>query len=129
MELRGQGGNSYAHPRVFSLSGSFSRTELYQAASGLLTLVGIFVALREAFPEAISDLGFRCLVYALYPLWGIALGKRSRDFGTTFTYGMLIGMVFPVIGVVFLYQEGEKYRRSQAAQAAAPGGESSGHPR
>jgi len=34
-----------------------------------------------------------------------ALGKRSRDLGTTFTYGMLMGMISPVIGIVFLFQE------------------------
>lgn len=61
------------------------------------------------------------MIYALYPIWGAALGKRSRDLGTTFTYGMIIGMIFPVIGVVFLFQAGKKAQtKNDAEPAAAP---------
>ena len=76
-----------------------------------LVLFGVavcFAGLRENFPEMISEGGYKMMVCGLYPIWGIALGKRSRDLGTTFTYGMVIGMIFPVMGIVFLFQEGKK---------------------
>jgi hypothetical protein len=101
----------------FSTTGSFSRAELAHVLSTLLTIAGIFAALRESFPDEISEEGYRLLFYLLYPVWGIALGKRSRDLGTTFTYGMIIGSIFPVMGVVFLFQEGKKSRQQQAEQA------------
>jgi len=102
----------------FSLSGSFSRTELAIASSALLAVAVMFAALRQNFPETVSEGGYRWLFYVLYPIWGIALGKRSRDLGTTFTYGMIIGLLFPFMGVLFLFQAGEKYRRSNANQQA-----------
>jgi len=54
----------------------------------------------------------------LYTIWGMALGKRSRDLGTTFTYGMVVGMLFPVIGVVFLFQKGKKEKEEELARVA-----------
>jgi uncharacterized protein len=98
----------------FSLSGSFSRTELAIAFVALLAVAVAFPALRQNFPEAVSESGYSWLFPLLYPIWGVALGKRSRDLGTTFTYGMIIGLIFPFMGVVFLFQAGEKYRRSNA---------------
>ena len=101
-----------------SLSGSFSRTELLVATVGLLGGAIGFANLRERFPESISAGAYEGMIYALYPIWGIALGKRSRDLGTTFTYGMIIGMIFPLIGIVFLFQAGKK---AQATKLAADG--------
>jgi hypothetical protein len=101
-----------------SLSGSFSRSELAAVTAVLFVIVVLLVRLREIFPNAISETAHNCLIYSLYPIWGIALGKRSRDLGTTFTYGMIIGMIFPIIGVVFLFQPGEKFRKSMSEAGA-----------
>jgi drug/metabolite transporter (DMT)-like permease len=101
-----------------SPSGSFSRSELVAAMAVLLAVGGVFAALRQVFPNVISEGGYNGLIYALYPIWGMALGKRSRDLGTTFSYGMIIGMIFPIIGVVFLFQPGEKFRKWTAERQA-----------
>ena len=92
----------------FSPKGAYSRGELLLATVVLLTLAILFAQLRIHNPGTISDGTYRLMIYSLYPIWGAALGKRSRDLGTTFTYGMLIGMIFPVMGVVFLFQRGKK---------------------
>ena len=103
-----------------SLSGSFSRAELL-LATGVLVAISIFFAvLRTMFPETISEEGYRWMVFALYPIWGVALGKRSRDLGTTFTYGMILGMIFPVIGIVFLFQSGKKEKSPVRTEAGPP---------
>jgi len=94
----------------FSLSGSFSRTELLLAILMLMALAVIFASIRRNYPEGVADGAYKAMVFALYPIWGVALGKRSRDIGTTFTYGMIIGMLFPVIGIVFLFQAGKKFQ-------------------
>ena len=76
-----------------------------------MSLVGLAISyaiINNAFPWLVSNFTYVLATYALYPVWGMALGKRSRDLGTTFTYGMLIGMVFPIIGIVFLFQKGVK---------------------
>jgi hypothetical protein len=91
-----------------SLSGSFSRIELLVASLTLLGVAICFANLRAAYPDSISPGTYKAMIYSLYPLWGVAIGKRSRDLGTTFTYGMIIGMIFPVIGIVFLFQAGKK---------------------
>jgi uncharacterized membrane protein YhaH (DUF805 family) len=98
----------------FSLSGSFSRAELWVAAFGLFALAVLIVALAQACPDPVSRGGYTNLIFFLYPIWGAALGKRSRDLGSTFSYGMIIGMFIPVIGLLFLFQAGEKYRKSKA---------------
>ena len=74
-----------------------------------------FSSLRDAYPDCISARTHKVMMYSLYPLWGGALGKRSRDLGTTFAYGMLIGMIFPVIGVLFLFQAGRKAQTKKEA--------------
>lgn len=94
----------------FSFSGSFSRAELAIATAVvaiLFVLSPIFVWL---LPTNISLWGFLILKALLYTIWGTALGKRSRDLGTTFTYGMVVGMLFPIIGIVFLFQKGAKHK-------------------
>jgi len=107
----------------FSLSGSFSRTELLVATVALYGIATCFETLRVDFPESISAGYYKVMIYSLYPIWGIALGKRSRDLGTTFTYGMLIGMVFPLLGVVFLFQAGKKAQTTkEAEQVMTPNG-------
>ena len=103
-----------------SFSGSFSRIELLTATLILLAIAVFLAALRNVFPETISEDGYRWMVYALYPIWGAALGKRSRDLGTTFTYGMIIGMIFPVMGIVFLFQAGKKAKSSIRTETGAP---------
>ena len=94
----------------FSLSGSFSRRELALALGILLSAAILLVTLRANFPELISETAYRCLFLSLYPIWGIALGKRSRDLGTTFTYGLILGTLIPIIGLLFLFQAGQKSR-------------------
>lgn len=91
-----------------SLSGAYSRSELLFATVLLLCVAVIFAELRMHYPSSISEETYKWMIVSLYPIWGIALGKRSRDLGTTFTYGMIIGMIFPVIGIVFLFQSGKK---------------------
>lgn len=102
----------------FSLSGSFSRIELLVATITLMAIGNGLAFLRDAHPELISTASYNLMIYALYPIWGAALGKRSRDLGTTFTYGMLIGMIFPVIGIVFLFQAGQKAKSEKRAEEA-----------
>ena len=104
-----------------SVSGSFSRIELLVATLALLGIAICFASLRDAYPDSISAGAYKAMIYSLYPIWGAALGKRSRDLGTTFTYGMIIGMIFPVIGFVFLFQAGKKDQaKNEAEQAIAP---------
>ncbi|MFT4175922.1 MAG: hypothetical protein QM627_04640 [Luteolibacter sp.] len=100
-----------------SPSGSFSRIELLIATS-ILIFLAVVISIIAAFSQAPAVSLF---IYCLYPIWGIALGKRSRDLGTTFTYGMIIGMIFPIIGLIFLFQPGAKanFRTSQAEHADA----------
>ncbi len=89
----------------------------------LLGLLGVGAALHgvhEAFPAVLSLYWQKMLDGVLYTIWGGALGKRSRDLGTTFTYGMLVGMLVPVIGVVFLFQEGKKEKDQARERAARP---------
>lgn len=100
-----------------SFSGSFSRIELLIATLALISLGVCFATLRLHFPDTLSDSVYRMMIYALYPIWGAALGKRSRDLGTTFTYGMIIGMIFPVIGLIFLFQAGKKSRITEPDDA------------
>jgi len=93
-----------------SPSGSFSRVELLIATVVLLGIgIGLSV-LHLLFPAALSALGLTVARWGLYLIWGGALGKRSRDLGTTFTYGMVVGVLFPVLGLIFLFQEGAKGR-------------------
>jgi len=98
-------------PRVrefVSPSGSFSRVELLIATVILLGIgIGLSV-LHLLFPAVLSALGLTVARWGLYLIWGGALGKRSRDLGTTFTYGMVVGVLFPVLGLIFLFQEGAK---------------------
>jgi hypothetical protein len=101
-----------------SLSGSFSRTEFAIALGVIFSMAVVFAALKDIFPETISYGTYEIMVWSLYPVWGMATGKRSRDLGTTFTYGMLVGMFFPVIAIVFLFQAGEKYKRAQTPRNA-----------
>jgi len=106
----------------FSGNGSFSRKELLIAALALFAIFAGLHQLQERFPEILPLGWMKTINGLLYTIWGAALGKRSRDLGTTFTYGMVIGMIFPVIGVVFLFQSGKKEKEEQAqarAQAKA----------
>jgi hypothetical protein len=98
-----------------SPSGSFSRVELLIAT---VILLAIGVGLSVLFPLVLSAPMPTLVIYGLYLIWGAALGKRSRDLGTTFTYGMLVGALFPIIGLVFLFQEGAKGRASRSLSAA-----------
>ncbi|MES2924799.1 MAG: hypothetical protein V4819_24810 [Verrucomicrobiota bacterium] len=93
-----------------SFSGSFSRAELLVATLSLAFLTITISAIHESFPTLISQSASIVLKYSLYPIWGAALGKRSRDLGTTFTYGMIVGMIFPILGLIFLFQPGTKAR-------------------
>ena len=97
-----------------SPSGSFSRVELLIAT---VVLLAIGVGLSALFPAVLSALALTLAKYGLYLIWGAALGKRSRDLGTTFTYGMLVGVLFPVLGIIFLFQEGAKARASRSLSA------------
>ena len=100
--------------QYFSLSGSFSRTELLIAFLALLAaFVGLLI-IREQLFEHLNGWPFTIAKFLIYIVWGMALGKRSRDLGTTFTYGMIIGCLFPVIGFIFLFQDGKKYKASRA---------------
>lgn len=106
----------------FSLSGSFSRREL-ALALGILLLVGVaLVAMGANFPNLFPRDVYNWLSLSLYLVWGIALGKRSRDLGTTFTYGLLVGSLFPFIGILFLFQGGKKSRerKSTASTLLSP---------
>lgn len=94
--------------RFISLKGTFSRGELL-----LVTLMLVILAFAISFVSANSESWEVSMISslmfgALYFIWGVALGKRSRDLGATFTYGMIIGMIFPVMGLVFLFQPGAK---------------------
>lgn len=100
-----------------SPSGSFSRGELLIATLVLLAIGILLSNLSRAFPEILSGPVVLGLRYGLYGVWGVALGKRSRDLGTTFTYGMIVGLLFPVIGLVFLFQEGAKERAKKSSPA------------
>ena len=94
----------------FSLSGSFSRTELLIAT---LVLGGLFLLRGELLSMAPKGMFSSVLVFfpfILYLLWGVAIGKRSRDLGTTFTYGMVVGMLFAILGIIFLFQDGAKFK-------------------
>jgi hypothetical protein len=88
--------------------------------ASLLGEMNLFVAL-EKDTQKLVDLAWEQLEnaqrvsllisgYSLYPIWGAALGKHSRDLGTTFTYGMLMGMISPIIRIVFLFQE-KKFKK------------------
>ena len=97
----------------FSLSGSFSRTELLIAT---LVLGGLYLLggqLLSTVPKGMFSSVLVSFPFTLYPLWGIAIGKRSRDLGTTFTYGMVVGMLFPIMGIIFLFQAGAKFKASR----------------
>lgn len=96
-----------------SPSGSFSRVELLIATVVLLAIAVGLSALHRAFPSVLSAPVLTVVKYGLYLIWGVALGKRSRDLGTTFTYGMLVGVLFPVLGIIFLFQEGAKARAAR----------------
>lgn len=98
-----------------SPSGSFSRVELLMAT---VILLAIGVGLSVLFPVVLSAPMPAVAKYGLYLVWGAALGKRSRDLGTTFTYGMVVGVLFPIIGLVFLFQEGAKAKTSRSLSAA-----------
>jgi len=106
-----------------SPTGSFSRVELLIASVILLFVLNQSAELAASHPEIISGEVFLILLLLLYVLWGVAVGKRSRDLGTTFTYGMVIGMIFPIMGFVFLFQPGKKSQlkksSSQASDSAA----------
>lgn len=103
-----------------SPAGSFSRVE-FLIASAILTLVLIQSAeLAGSHPGIISSEILLALLLIIYALWGVAVGKRSRDLGTTFTYGMVIGMIFPIMGLIFLFQPGKK---SQSPKSTAPVGD------
>ena len=104
----------------FSLSGSFSRIELLVATTVLLGIAICLSYMKTAYPDSIATGTYNMIMYSLYPIWGAALGKRSRDLGTTFTYGMIIGMVFPVIGLVFLFQGGKKAQTKTIAEQDVP---------
>jgi hypothetical protein len=86
----------------------------------IFALTALFVTLQGAFPETISKQTGDLMICALYPIWGIATGKRSRDLGTTFTYGLLVGTFFPCIAIVFLFQPGAKYREEQVQLSNPP---------
>lgn len=103
--------------KFVSTSGSFSRTELFIATAVLGGVALMLGLLHGLVPDLFSWGIYRVSLYGLYPIWGMALGKRSRDLGTTFTYGMIIGMIFPVIGLLFLFQEGAKYKECKAVRA------------
>jgi len=90
----------------FSISGSFSRGELFIAA---VTLYGVFMGVGRLvvhYPEFFPV--FMIVSFVIYIAWGIALGKRSRDIGTTFTFGMIVGMIVPFLGIIYLFQKGKK---------------------
>ena len=98
----------------FSLSGSFSRMELLIATLLLLGLEFLFSLLNALIPGIFTNGVHLMATIALYPVWGAALGKRSRDLGTTFTYGMIVGMILPfIIGLIFLFQGGNKSRAAR----------------
>jgi putative effector of murein hydrolase LrgA (UPF0299 family) len=78
------------------------------------------VVIQENFPRLVSGGVSGMIMLALYAMWGIALGKRSRDLGTTFTYGMILGMFIPIIGVLFLFQAGKKAKSPVPAEAVPP---------
>jgi hypothetical protein len=100
-----------------SPSGSFSRVELL-IATVVLFAIGVGLStLHWTFPTVLSAPVLTVAKYGLYLIWGAALGKRSRDLGTTFTYGMLVGVLFPVLGLIFLFQEGAKSRASRSVSA------------
>jgi hypothetical protein len=103
-----------------STSGSFSRGELLIATAMLVAIGVLFSTLHRSFPDILPLPVLKLLRYGLYGVWGIALGKRSRDLGTTFTYGMIVGLLFPVIGLVFLFQEGAKERAKKSLFARPP---------
>jgi len=94
--------------RFVSPAGTFSRVELLIATLGIVVLAIAISFIASLFQSQTASLISSLLIYCLYPVWGIALGKRSRDLGTTFTYGMIIGMIFPIMGLVFLFQPGKK---------------------
>ena len=109
--LEGAGKPSDGLLTFISLSGSFSRAELLVA-----TLALAFLAVLISFiAQILESPEISLFIYCLYPVWGMALGKRSRDLGTTFTYGMIIGMIFPIMGLVFLFQPGAKARTTKLA--------------
>lgn len=97
-----------------SPAGSFSRVEFLIACVVLALILSQLAKLTASHPEILSPEVFLILPLLLYAMWGVAVGKRSRDLGTTFTYGMVIGMIFPVMGLVFLFQPGRKSRSSQS---------------
>ena len=101
-----------------SFSGSFSRTELLIATAIVIVLYLARPVLLFLLPDSMSFWPYIISKYFLYALWGAALGKRSRDLGTTFTYGMVVGMIFPIIGLVFLFQEGAKHKASKRQGSA-----------
>jgi hypothetical protein len=103
----------------FSWSGSFSRAELLMATVALGLLAIFISALHNFFPALVPQSLATVLTYCLYPIWGGCLGKRSRDLGTTFTYGMVVGMLFPILGLIFLFQPGAKARPRRNQSAAS----------
>lgn len=87
-------------------------------ATVILVAIGMLLStLHRLLPGILTLPMLKLLRYGLYGVWGIALGKRSRDLGTTFTYGMIVGLLFPVIGLVFLFQEGAKERAKKNSPA------------
>lgn len=86
----------------------------FLTASAVLGLaLSQLAELAASHPEIISGEVFLILLLLFYMMWGIAVGKRSRDLGTTFTYGMVIGMIFPIMGLIFLFQPGKKFQSSK----------------
>lgn len=94
----------------FSLSGSFSRSELLIATLGLVAVKIAISSIHHSFPDTLTAPVSALMTGLLYSVWGAALGKRSRDLGTTFTYGTVVGMLFPILGLIFLFQAGAKSR-------------------
>jgi hypothetical protein len=95
----------------FSASGSFSRGQLLIATmviGGVLFGLSRFATLR---PESWVGENRSGAFLGVYAIWGLALGKRARDLGLTFTYGCIVGLLFPFVGIAFLFQRGKKEKK------------------
>lgn len=107
----------------FSSTGSFSQRELVIACVILIAAFYLISALFKSYPDLLPPALHGWAMLGLYGLWGMAVGKRSRDLGTTFTYGVVVGVLFPVIGIVFLFQRGKKSLGTAAPPPSEPSGE------
>ncbi len=102
----------------FSLSGSFTRMEFFLAG---LMIYAFFKLVQTAYyfiPNEIPHIAYIVLIWGLYFIWGLAVGKRAKTVGFNMTSGVIMGIIFPIMALIFIFQEGTKDKEVKAAKLA-----------